>query len=428
MLLLDLKPAVLSAAAALAFVWDPTPYLVNSSGTGADVGVPNRTANQSQELFLQAWAEQQFSGLKTEKDGSQNSSSGDDTLQRIVQLWRGYFELPWVARGQSDEMLGGSIGGIASSLAADLAHNFSVSAKTATEADNGRKLAMEGLAQATSLHMAAAELLVQLPVHRQQFWRSHMLLQSAIQRFAVETIDALSNATLTLVAAGAPIPTHAAVAEANEAVSTALNAMDQLFAAERDAEGVEEWRGLYWADRHRFTNFQARRRQILALQSALRKIKYTPATQIDCCQMEYAYQWSPAHLASYPLFYDNPSLRARDFILCSCNATTDGGSCANTVGGGNFHNSAMVTLALPVVAGAPTFTRSTIGVNSGIEYRTCGEEARGSVRDCSGWQPYTRPIQLKATTELQARKVDCEEASTGGVCAQERIVTFTKLG
>ena len=122
LLLLDLKPAVLSAAAALAFVWDPTPYLVNSSGTGADVGVPNRTANQSQELFLQAWAEQQFSGLKTEKDGSQNSSSGDDTLQRIVQLWRGYFELPWVARGQSDEMLGGSIGGIASSLAADLAH------------------------------------------------------------------------------------------------------------------------------------------------------------------------------------------------------------------------------------------------------------------------------------------------------------------
>ena len=38
----DLKPAVLSAAAALAFVWDPSPYVVNSSVDG----VPNRSATK----------------------------------------------------------------------------------------------------------------------------------------------------------------------------------------------------------------------------------------------------------------------------------------------------------------------------------------------------------------------------------------------
>ena len=49
----DLKPAVLSAAAALSFVWDPEPYLVNSSTPG----VPNRTAAQSQAAFLQVVTE-----------------------------------------------------------------------------------------------------------------------------------------------------------------------------------------------------------------------------------------------------------------------------------------------------------------------------------------------------------------------------------
>jgi hypothetical protein len=34
--------------------------------------------------------------------------------------------------------------------------------------------------------------------------------------------------------------------------------------------------------------------------------------------MEYAYQWTPTHLASYPLFYDVPELRARDFVMVSC--------------------------------------------------------------------------------------------------------------
>ena len=63
----------------------------------------------------------------------------------------------------------------------------------------------------------------------------------------------------------------------------------------------------YWADRHRFTNFQARRRQILRLAAALDRLPYAPATQIDCCQMEYAYQWTDSHLASYPLFNDDPA-------------------------------------------------------------------------------------------------------------------------
>ena len=82
---------------------------------------------------------------------------------------------------------------------------------------------------------------------------------------------------------------------------------------------------MYWADRHRFTNYQARRRQVLRLRAALAKSPYDPDPQIDCCQMEYAYQWTPAHLASYPLMFDDPDVRARDFVMISCaNATKDG--------------------------------------------------------------------------------------------------------
>lgn len=54
----DLKPAVLTAAAALSFVWDMSPYEVNSSTPG----VPNRTADEAQALFLDGWVVQQFTG------------------------------------------------------------------------------------------------------------------------------------------------------------------------------------------------------------------------------------------------------------------------------------------------------------------------------------------------------------------------------
>ena len=65
------------------------------------------------------------------------------------------------------------------------------------------------------------------------------------------------------------------------------------------------------------------------------------------CQREYAYQWTPKHLASYPLFYDEPSHRARDFVMVSClNATKDGGRCSNSAEGGRFWGSATVSLAL----------------------------------------------------------------------------------
>lgn len=71
----------------------------------------------------------------------------------------------------------GSIGGIAGGLAGDLSRNFSVSTKTMQEAARGAKLASEGLHTALSLHAAAAALLPKLPAPRQQFFRSHLLLQ-----------------------------------------------------------------------------------------------------------------------------------------------------------------------------------------------------------------------------------------------------------
>ena len=99
------------------------------------------------------------------------------------------FQLEWVAAGRSDEYLGGQMGGIAGDLAADLTRNFSVSDKTLTAAAQGQQLARDGAANATSLHEDALALLPRVPEPRQQFFRSHILVQSAMQRFSVSRHD-----------------------------------------------------------------------------------------------------------------------------------------------------------------------------------------------------------------------------------------------
>ena len=227
-------------------------------------------------MFLKKWVDQQFTG------------AGADTAATIAVLWTRYFELEWVAEGRSDEFLGGQMGGIAGDLAKDLATNFSISDKTLQAATNGAKLAGAGAPNATALHEDALALLPKVPAARHQFFKSHILVQSAMQRFSVDIIGALANATLTL--AKTATPSADAVASALADVNAALTGFESLFAAERAAEGDAEWRGMYWGDRHRFTNFQARRREVLHVQAVLMKYKSGLGkggddVQIDCCQV-----------------------------------------------------------------------------------------------------------------------------------------------
>jgi len=388
----DLKPAVLSAAAALRFVWDPRPFTVNGSASAGGVG--NQSADQAEAKYMAGWSAQNFAGASAAQHA------------QIARLWTAYFDLPWVAGGSSDEMLGGSIGGIASGLASDLSRkgNFSVSLKTQQSASRGLNLMVDGGKNASAIHAAAAALLPQLPARRQQFFRSHLLVQSAIQRFCVEAIAHLGNATNALVASTAP----PALQAAQGFVLAALASMDQLFAAERAAEGTEEWRGMYWADRHRFTNFQARRRQILALQSVLTRVQqpYEPSPQIDCCQMEYAYQWTPARKASYPLIQDNPEFRARDMVSVSCaNVSAGGGHCENSILGGVFARSASVTLAALAVEGAAGNENSTILY---------------SVDGSAPSLVYSAPLQLSKSTTIRAKL-----HKEGAGVRQERRAVFT---
>ena len=111
--------------------------------------------------------------------------------------------------------------------------NFSVSSKTLQTAQNGIKLSASGLATATQIHESAVALIAKIPVSRQQFLRSHLVVQSAIQRYAVSAIQNLANATLILAADS--VPTSESVSAANADVNAALSDMDKLFAAERDA-------------------------------------------------------------------------------------------------------------------------------------------------------------------------------------------------
>lgn len=235
-------------------------------------------------------------------------------------------------------------------------------------------------------------MLPQIPTLQQQFFKSHLLVQVSMHRYSVEAISALVNATFLL--ASSPVPTPGSVILATVEVDKALGAFDALFQAQREAEGAGDWRGMYWADRHRFTNFQARRRELLRLRAALDRSVYNPDSQIDCCQMEYSYQWTPAHLASYPLIYDRPDQRARDFVLISCtNATADGGTCQNNRGGGTFIKSATVELSLIASLEQP---------GDAIHY-----SLDGSVPSLV----YSSPITLTKTTVIRAVKVPADGAA-----------------
>ena len=89
-------------------------------------------------------------------------------------------------------MLGGYIGNIATRLASDLTRDaVNVSTKTMEAASLGARLAQSGLSQAVQLHEAAIALASTVPNTRIQFFRSHLLLQSAIQRFGVVAITHL---------------------------------------------------------------------------------------------------------------------------------------------------------------------------------------------------------------------------------------------
>ena len=174
---------------------------------------------------------------------------------------------------------------------------------------------------------------------------------------------------------------------------------------------------MYWADRHRFTNFQARRREALHAQAALMKYKSGVGkggddVQIDCCQMEYAYQWSLGHLLSYPSFYDEPESRARDFVMVSClNVSADGGRCSNTRKGGKFTGStADVTLSLAPVVGATPAT---------IFYTLDGSDP--SLRHGTAKQ-YDGALKLSGASQLRAVAV-----RDGVPAVQQRNVSFEQV-
>merc|ERR1719272_2911834 len=147
--------------------------------------------------------------------------------------------------------------------------------------------------------------------------------------------------------------------------------------------------------------------------------------------MEYSYQWTPSHLASYPLFYDNEEFRARDFVMVSCaNATADGGLCSNLPEGGVFSESATVSLTLPLVTGDPDVPAAAAGgagagsgvVRGGtaptIKYTLDGSDPATSKSSVV----YTKPLELKDKTTLRAVKIGVD----GAAVVQQRNVTFTK--
>ena len=404
----DLKPCVMGAAAAMHFVWNPDAYRVPAGDAGG--------GRAQQGAFLRAWAAQQF------------RTSDTTLLDGVAQLWEGYFtNLTYISAGESDEHVAGVLGGLADGLAGDLAAHANVSAKTAAAARSALAFAGGALPAATSLHAAAEAIAASgaVPPARAPFFAAHGLLQTAMQRHSLEAVAHLAHAALN-VTAPAPSPANRSAAAA--AVGAALASMDALFAAERAAEGSglagpTPWRGLYWADRHRFTNFQARRRQVRHVATALRGDPFThDDVMIDCCQTEYAYQRSSKRQSSFPGFYNSTDyLNALDFVqitfACS-NTTTPGARCENGPDGGTWWGAP--SSAVVFTARRPDLHVIFYTVDGSSDPRTAAPPTRRS------WVPAASPspLVLNATTTIKAVAVGVGETLADIGATRLRVATF----
>jgi hypothetical protein len=233
----DMLPVPMSSQAVLQMAWDPRPL---SAG-----GDPLASAL----AYYTAWGERQFA-LSPVNAGV------------YAAMWDAYFKVPYIQGGIGDQFFARVLRNRAGRAVADVQKNGTVSATIA--ALSASDLAMIGgvdaaapvealLAEAQAFSTSGA-----LPPRRAPFFSAHTVLQFGTHAVAARALALLSSA-LNMSAAGDN-------AGAADALQTALQRFEALFALRRAAE-YAPWHGLYAHDH--LADFNLARRFLLALHSAL---------------------------------------------------------------------------------------------------------------------------------------------------------------
>eukprot|EP00039_Didymoeca_costata_P032960 m.40100 g.40100 ORF g.40100 m.40100 type:complete len:827 (+) comp9627_c0_seq1:100-2580(+) len=303
----DLFPVLLSTEAAMKFAWDPTPYLSNDT-------------NATQLAFFLQWSKRQF---------------GDKAADDIAQVYNMYFNIPSIAKGNSDEHIGATLSHVADPATSDIQKTGKVSNTSFIGANTTLVENVDTVAASNKTLQKALAILGSgnIPDTRVQFFKTHVVYQASLQYYGYLAIQELA---LSIMAAY-----NNNMQQAQTHAAATIAALDNLFAAQREAEGNGEWKGLFMGDRLYYSCLQSRRRQVLSYVTAL---KNRTAMVADSGRGYYSfYDYQDAALDNYPLFYPSTKYKANDFVMMNCTKTEQtGSSCSTGPYGGQFSQQASV--------------------------------------------------------------------------------------
>jgi hypothetical protein len=370
----DLKPYLLSLAAAMAFAFDPT-----SAGTDPSA-------------FVRRWAAQHY---------------GAASAGAVAAVHEEYAALSAKAKAVSDYGLVIALQNLADEVLARAVHgDFNFSSLHAGAAAVQESSAATA-ARWQALSQRSEAVLPTLAERAQRMFASHCLAQQYLLGNGSRALERLAAAVLTPSADGS-------LAAAGEAAA----AMEGACAALRLAGGAGRWAGYFAHDR--LVDIEHSRRLLSSVVAALNRSALLPARPIcsctggihNCsgsvpyaeCPDMFANQLPPAYAgAAYPLLYRSP-LPAANFdgvVRGGCS-----GSCDTTPSGGLVHGAATAWLALP--AGGPGVVRFTLD---------------GSLPTATSPR-YSSPISLHLNTTVTARAVGV----AAGVATPSSVFKYFAVG
>ena len=327
----DLRPAVMTTQATLAFSWDPTPF---------QNGTPITAANS----FYASWGAAQH--------GLPPSAATSPSMLEFASIWSAYFQLPYIQTGHSDQFISLQTIGFATAAAPSIRKSGSVPANLVSAAaaavtllSNNTDPSGKSVSSATAALLARAlALRAALPPSRAGFFTSHTLLQMTLQARGVAIMVNVSTA-LTAAARGDFTTAAAASAAADAAAQDLLTAMREA----ELASAPDVWRGMYASDvLDNFGRVRASTRNLAAACAAPNQPSL-PLPAIDTSNRWYeweVYQKTPAALANYPFISGfNPLVAWSVNVRINCVfSDVTAGTCTPSSDGGRWRQGGAATL------------------------------------------------------------------------------------
>jgi hypothetical protein len=373
----DLWPVLLSTEAVLKFAWDPVQFSGNSS--------------VEEMRFFEAFAARNF---------------GVALSGAVAAVYKQYFSIPHIVTGHSDEMFGSMLRELGGAGASDLASGHGISNATLVAAQTGLATITPSLAPCAAAKAAADALVGSVSAANLQFFTAHVVYQTSLQHFASQAIANLARSLIALAGNNAT--------DAIRLSNQSMEALSDLFAAQRRAEGTGQWQGLCSMDRLPYTALQGSRRVVRKYHRLLLDPTtvvfegYSPSGYYSFygrsimlpCQYQFCVMilsvidYQKLAIDNFPLQFPSADYKANDFVLMNCTA-----GCRNGPNGGVFTESETTV---------NMWTTRCRNHDEFLPVINCAAEGLFVRYSTDGRAPtsaspqYTGPIVLNGTTQLSA--------------------------